>query len=271
MASIRSSTASPTPLLGPNDPPPVEIFNRDGAAPVLFVCDHASAEIPESLGSLGLQAADLTRHIAIDIGAAPLTRRLAGHFDAQAIFAGYSRLVIDCNRDPDDHTSIREISEHTIISGNRSLSRADRDCRIEALFRPFHAAVADRIAYYAARGIVPAVIAVHSFTPVYRGLDRPWHVGILSNRDRRLAGPLIAALSADESLTVGDNQPYSGLDFAGYTIDIHAIAAGLPNAMIEVRQDLVTTDSGIERWAGILQSALAPIFEDADLFTLWET
>ncbi|MDH3702706.1 MAG: N-formylglutamate amidohydrolase [Alphaproteobacteria bacterium] len=268
MSSACSSTVIPNPLLGPNDPPPVEIFNGDGAAPVLFICDHASAALPESLGLLGLQAADLTRHIAIDIGAAALTRRLAQHFDGRAVLAGYSRLVIDCNRITDDHTSIREISEHTVIPGNRNLSPADRERRIEALFRPYHAAVVGCIADYAARGITPAIVAVHSFTPVYRGLDRPWHVGILSNRDRRLADPLVAALSTDESLVVGDNQPYSGLAFAGYTIEIHAIAAGLPNVMIEIRQDLVATDAEVARWAGILQNALAPILEDPALFTV---
>lgn len=269
MRSASSSTVSPKPLLGPNDPPPVEIFNRDGATPVLFICDHASAALPESLGLLGLQTADMSRHIAIDIGADSLTRQLTKHFDAQAVFAGYSRLVIDCNRDPDDHTSIREISEHTVVSGNRNLSPADRERRVEALFRPYHAAVADCIAEYTACGITPAIVAIHSFTPVYRGLGRPWHVGILSNRDRRLADPIIAALSADESLVVGDNQPYSGLDFAGYTIEVHAIAAGFPNVMIEVRQDLVATDADVARWAGILQDALAPILADPALYAAW--
>jgi predicted N-formylglutamate amidohydrolase len=257
-------------LLGPNDPPPVEIFNRDGAAPVVFICDHASAALPESLGLLGLHDDDFTRHIAIDIGAAPLTRQLARHFGGQAVLAGYSRLVIDCNRVPDDHTSIREISEHTVIAGNRNLSPADRERRVDSLFRPYHAAVAGCIEGYTARGITPAIVAIHSFTPVYRGLERPWHVGILSNRDRRLADPLIAALSRDDSLVVGDNQPYSGLAFAGYTIEVHAIAAGLPNVMIEVRQDLVTTDADVARWVGILQEALAPILEDPALYSTWE-
>ncbi len=269
MSCARLSSASPPPLLGPGDPPPVEIFNRDGAAPVLFICDHASAALPESLGLLGLRPDDLTRHIAIDIGAAALTRHLARHFGGQAVLAGYSRLVIDCNRVLDDHTSIREISEHTVISGNRNLSAAERERRAKALFEPYHAAVAGCIAGYAARGVTPAIVAIHSFTPVYCGLERPWHVGILSNRDRRLADPLIAALARDESLVVGDNQPYSALAFAGYTIEIHAIAAGLPNVMIEVRQDLVATDAAVARWSDILQEALAPILEDPALYSTW--
>ena len=255
-------------LLGPGDPSPVEVYNSDGGAAVLLICDHASAVLPSSLGTLGLDAPDLERHIAIDIGADPLTRRLADAFDAPAVLAGYSRLVIDCNRETADHTSIREISEGTIVPGNRNLSAADRAVRIDAVFRPYHAAIAERRELFSAAGKVPAVIAIHTFTPTFHGIDRPWHVGILSNRDRRIADPLIAALSKDGALTVGDNQPYSALAFAGYTIEEHAMALGFPCAMIEIRQDLVSDDAGVARWADILQRTLKPILQDETLYAL---
>lgn len=249
-------------LLGPNEPSPVEVLNDGAGTPVILVCDHASARIPEALGTLGLDEGELARHIAIDIGAAGLAQRLSEAFDAAAVLACYSRLVIDCNRDPEDHTSIREISEGVIIPGNRRLTTADRAARIREIFDPYHDAVDDRIALVEARGDVPLIVAIHSFTPRFRGVARPWQVGILSNRDRRIADRLIANLSADESLVVGDNEPYSGLHFAGYTIDTHATARRLPCVMIEVRQDVVAHDDGVGRWAEILERALAPILAD---------
>ncbi|MPY75409.1 MAG: N-formylglutamate amidohydrolase [Alphaproteobacteria bacterium] len=230
-----------------------------GRAPVLFVCDHASARLPQALGTLGLDDGELSRHIAIDIGAAALTRALALEFGAPALLTGYSRLVIDCNREPADHTSIREISEGVVIPGNRRLTPGQRNARIGEVFHPYHAAVGARLAAIEAAGAAPVLLAVHSFTPRFRGIARPWHAGILSGRDRRIADPMLAALSADASLVVGDNQPYSGLHFAGYTMDSHAVRRGLPCVMIEVRQDLVADDAGVERWAGILRRALAPI------------
>ena len=264
----QSSAGNPPdpPLLGPHEPPPVESVRETGRAPFLLVCDHASGRMPGALGTLGLDAGELSRHIAIDIGAAALTRSLAKLFDAPALLAGYSRLVIDCNREPEDHTAIREISEGVVIPGNRRLTRAQRDARIDAIFRPYHAAIAARIALVEKQGAVPVLIAIHSFTPRFRDVSRPWHVGILSGRDRRIADPMIAALSADASLVVGDNQPYSGMHFAGYTMDNHAVKQGLPCVMIEIRQDLLADDAGVARWAAILQRALAPILNEPSLY-----
>lgn len=247
------------PLIGPDEPPSFETINDGGRTPALFVCDHASAQLPQGLGTLGLDEGELSRHIAVDIGAASLTRALARAFEAPAVLTAYSRLVIDCNRDPSDHTSIREISEGVVIHGNRRLGAMQRQERIDAVFAPYHAAVAARLAALAAKGAAPVLLAVHSFTPRFRDVDRPWHVGILSGRDRRIADPLIAALKRDPSLVVGDNQPYSGLHFAGYTMETHAVRQGLPCVMIEVRQDLVGDAAGVDRWAGTLRRALAPI------------
>ena len=266
MSAAPYDSAPTEALLGPGDPSPVEVYNSGGGAAILLICDHASAALPASMGTLGLDASDLKRHIAIDIGADPLTRRLADFFDAPAVLAGYSRLVIDCNREVADHTSIREISEGTIVPGNRNLSAADRAARIDAIFRPYHAAIAERRALFSAAGKAPAVIAIHTFTPVFHGVDRPWHIGVLSNRDRRIADPLIAALSKDGTLTVGDNQPYSALAFAGYTIEEHAMALGFPCVMIEIRQDLVSDDTGVARWFDILRRTLTPILRDETLY-----
>lgn len=252
-------------MLGPTDPTPVEVIDGSPESEVMLICDHASAALPESLGTLGLPDSEMGRHIAIDIGAAPLTRNLADHFKATAVLAGYSRLLIDCNREVDDHTSIREISEGTIIPGNRRLSSVDRAARIEAVFHPYHAAIRDCLQSLQRNSLRPAVVAMHTFTPSFHGIDRPWEVGILSGRDRRIADPLIAALEA-ESLTVGDNQPYSAMAFAGYTIEAHAMSAGLANVMIEVRQDLVADDDGVRQWTDILCRVLEPILSDANLF-----
>lgn len=254
-------------LLAAGDPPPVTTVNEGGGAPMLFVCDHASNRLPQALGTLGLDPIALTEHVAIDIGAEALTRLLAARFDAPAVLAGYSRLVIDCNRDPADITSIREISDHWIIPGNRRLTPGAVQARREAVFDPYHAVIRAQLTALQAKGLSPVVVAVHTFTPQLRGVDRPWHVGILSGRDRRIADPLIAALAAEESLVVGDNEPYSGLRFAGYTIEQHALQAGLPNAMIEVRQDLTATEQDVARWADLLAQALAPILDDTALYT----
>lgn len=263
----KSKGDSPaSPLLGPKEPPAADIVNEGGRAPVFLVCDHASARIPEALGTLGLDAGDLARHIAIDIGAASLTAVLARKFDAPAVIAGYSRLVIDCNREPADHTSIREISEGMVIPGNRRLSAEARDVRVKEVLEPYHTAIGARLDAFSARGVLPVLLSVHSFTPRFRGVDRPWHVGILSSGDRRIADPLIAALSADPDLVVGDNEPYSAMHFAGYTMDAHAVRRGLASVMIEVRQDLVADEAGVTRWAEILHGALAPILEEPSLY-----
>lgn len=265
MSALSNQLGGAATLLGPTDPTPVEVIDGSPESEVMLICDHASAALPESLGTLGLPDSEMGRHIAIDIGAAPLTRNLADHFKATAVLAGYSRLLIDCNREVDDHTSIREISEGTIIPGNRRLSPVDRAARIEAVFHPYHAAIRDCLQSLQRNSLRPAVVAMHTFTPSFHGIDRPWEVGILSGRDRRIADPLIAALEA-ESLTVGDNQPYSAMAFAGYTIEAHAMSAGLANVMIEVRQDLVADDDGVRQWTDILCRVLEPILSDADLF-----
>jgi predicted N-formylglutamate amidohydrolase len=254
------------PLLAAGDPPPFEILHPERRAPLLVICDHASRAIPRALGGLGLEDAVLMRHIGWDIGAAEVTRRLAGLLDAPAVLCGYSRLVIDCNRGLGDATSIPEVSDGVAVPGNAGLTPAARVARVDGIFRPYHAAIAAQLAAFAARGIVPVVFSVHSFTPVMNGFARPWHVGILWDKDPRVPVPLIAGLAAaDPRRIVGDNEPYSAREPSGYSIRTHAEPAGLPHVAVEIRQDLVDTPAGTAEWADALAAGLRPILGYPDL------
>ena len=254
------------PLLGPDDPPPFEVVNPDGAARVVLIADHAGHAIPRRLGSLGLGAAELARHIAWDIGIADVTRRLAKRMDAPAVLGGYSRLVIDCNRRIDDPTSIAQESDGVPVPGNRDLTASDRAERAVALFDPYHQAV-DRVIEGRRRaGLVPAIISMHSFTPVMNGFERPWQIGILWNRDPRLPVPLLKRLAAEPDLCVGDNEPYTGRDRHGYSIYRHGEDLGLPHVLIEVRQDLIDTHHGAEAWAVRLAAAFADVLADEGIY-----
>ncbi|BAI71244.1 N-formylglutamate amidohydrolase [Azospirillum sp. B510] len=248
-----------TPLLGPGDPPPATTLNPDAGGPLLLVCDHASRAIPRSLGDLGLPEEQLCRHIAYDIGAAEVTRRLAARFGCTAVLSGFSRLVIDPNRALEDPTAIPVVSDDVVIPGNRALDAEAQTRRVEALFKPYHAAVAAAVAAIRAGGRVPILLSVHSFTPAMRGVARPWHIGVLWDNDPRLPVPLMAALKADGRWCVGDNQPYSGRGTLGGTVETHATPAGYPNALLEVRQDLIATPEGADLWAGVIGDALEPL------------
>ena len=259
--------AAPTaPLLGPNDPPPVTVLNPDSERPLILVCDHAARSIPKALGDLGLNDAQLSRHIAWDIGAAALTRRLASRFGATAVLSGYSRLVIDPNRALDDPTAIPVVSDDVVVPGNRALDAAEVQRRVEAIFTPYQSAIAAEVARRRGRGQVPAIVSIHSFTPAMRGVARPWHVGILWDRDPRIPVPMIERLRADGRWGVGDNEPYSGRTTLGGTVETHATPAGLPNVLVEVRQDLIALPEGAAHWADILGDALEPILADPELY-----
>lgn len=266
-----SSTAEPASrataaLLADDEPAPFEVINADGAAPFLVVCDHASRRIPRALGDLGLPARELETHIAWDIGAGEVARRLAARFDAPLVFANYSRLVIDLNRALDDPTSIPVISDGVVIPGNRDLSDEAKRTRAEALFHPYHAAVAGMLETLAARGPAPAIVSVHSFTPVIKGEERPWHVGVLWDRDPRMALPFMARLGADRDVCVGDNLPYSGRDHYTFTMDHHAVRTGLPHLAMEIRYDLLLSEEGIAHWTGRIGDVIEEITADEDLY-----
>jgi predicted N-formylglutamate amidohydrolase len=251
-------------LIGPYDPAPFEIYNPEGTAPILFVSDHASRAIPQSMNTLGLDRTALGLHIAYDIGAAELTRMLARRLNAQAVLSGYSRLLIDCNRQPGDPQSILEISDGVMIPGNQNLSDADQVARAETFHWPYHHAIDAAFAQLRRNGPEPMLLSVHTFTPSLGGEDRFWDLGVLWNRDPRLAVPLIDLLRQHRGLLVGDNEPYSGKEIA-YTINLHAGSAGLANAAIEVRQDHCETEEELTRWADIFGEALEKLLAMGNL------
>jgi predicted N-formylglutamate amidohydrolase len=251
-------------LLSPADPLPVEEIA--GRAPVLLVCDHASNLVPASLNGLGLPRARLEEHIGWDIGAAAVTRLLAPMLGAAALLAGHSRLVIDCNRALADPSSIPPVSDGIVIPGNVELSEAARAARQDAIFAPYHDAIESLLDMFRAGGDVPALISVHSFTPVMRGFARPWHVGILWDDDSRIAAPLLAALGEEAALVVGDNKPYSAREPVGYTVSHHAHGKGLPHVAIELRQDLIADDAGARQWAERLVRVLRPILTRPEIY-----
>ncbi|MEO3431096.1 N-formylglutamate amidohydrolase [Pelagibius sp. CAU 1746] len=273
MYSGSPQEAQESGLLAPDEPRPFDLVNPGGKTPVLLLCDHATRFVPRALKSLGLDEAQLARHIAWDIGIAEVTRHMARRLDAPAVLSHFSRLIVDPNRLLDNPTLIPEISDGTVVPGNRDLGEAARRARIDAFFRPYHEAVAAQIdammaggqAEGPAGGRTPVLVSMHSFTPVMHGLRRPWEIGILWNRDPRLPRPLMERLRA-EGLTVGDNEPYSGADGHGYTQHVHGDRRGLANVLIEVRQDLIDTQQGAAEWAERLSAVLEAVLGDPALY-----
>jgi predicted N-formylglutamate amidohydrolase len=239
------------------------------AAPLIFICDHAANALPDGYGTLGLEVGAFAAHIACDIGAEEVTRVLAASTGAPAILARWSRLLIDLNRGPDDPTLVMKLSDGRIIPGNRHAGAKEIAHRLETFHAPYHAAIARRIAAAREAGIVPVIISMHSFTPVWKGTPRPWEVGVLWDRDGRLAHPLIAALSR-AGFTVGDNEPYSG-ELENDCLYRHGTMNGLPHVLIEIRQDLIATPEAAQAFAArlkpILDEALATMGPPAIRFT----
>lgn len=232
------------------------ISNERGASPYVLVCDHASNHIPPALGTLGLAPADLERHVAWDPGALPVAEAMARSLDAALCASTMSRLVIDPNRPLDAPDLIAPLSETTVVPGNAGLDQAARAERIALAYTPYHAALDELVTRRLAEGRETRLVAIHSFTPVYRGTQRPWHVGVIHDEDERLSAPLIAALQRRAGLTVGANQPYSPADRVYFTLEKHARSRGLACVMIEVRNDEIADAAGQARWAAILAEAL---------------
>jgi predicted N-formylglutamate amidohydrolase len=233
-----------------------ELLNPDGAAPLLLVCDHASRLFPDHLGTLGVAEPDTFEHIAWDIGAADLTRGLAAALDAPAVLCRWSRLVVDCNRRLADPSAFVEISDGIPVPGNVSMDPEDRKWRVTSIYEPYHAAIDAQLDALMARGVVPAFVSVHSFTPLLGEIARPWHVGILWDQDDRLPRPVLDSLRSVAGLHVGDNEPYSGRHPTDYTLHAHAASRNLAYVGFEVRQDLLATEGGIHYWVGLLERAV---------------
>jgi predicted N-formylglutamate amidohydrolase len=226
-----------------------------GSVPLLLLCDHASGALPPAYGGLGLEPALFATHIARDIGAAAVTSAWASHFRASAVLAAWSRLLIDLNRGEDDPTLVMKLSDGSIIPGNRNVDAAEIAGRIAQFHVPYHAAIAAEIV----RLGKPALVSVHSFTPVWKGQARPWEIGILWDRDDRLAAPLMRVLR-EAGFVVGDNEPYSGA-LENDTLNRHGAKNGLPHVLIEIRQDLVGNDGAAIAFAGRLRPLLAAALE----------
>jgi predicted N-formylglutamate amidohydrolase len=247
-------------ILGMDDVPPVLEVNPEGRSPFLFTCDHYGRRLPRSLGDLGVAEDELARHIAWDIGIAGVAELLAQMLNAHLIAQRYSRLAIDCNRPPQSASSIPVMSEATAIPRNEGISDAEREARRREIFDPYHGRISAAIDGRVQAKRPTVLVALHSFTPVYAGVARPWHVGTLYHRDTILPHHVLRHLRAEGDLVVGDNEPYAVSDLTDYTIPVHGEARGLINTGIEIRQDLIADQSGRRQWA----ERLARIFQEIE-------
>jgi len=251
--TAENQTAS---ILAAGEPAPYRILQPRSAAPVLLVCDHASRLFPAAVGSLGLDPVAQRCHLAWDIGAGALTARLADTLSVTAVLANYSRLVIDCNRQLLDPGAFLEYGDGIVVPGNRHLSVADKTARADSIYWPYHHAIDREIKRLSSGVCPPIILSIHSFTPVLAGVSRPWQIGVLWDADRPTSELLLRDFT-NAGYLVGDNEPYSGKAPQDFTIDHHAEAAGLRHAGIEIRQDLIDTDEGVDRMVAVMR----PIIE----------
>jgi predicted N-formylglutamate amidohydrolase len=252
---------APSSLLAADEPQPVTVTNEGGRSPFVIVADHAGKYLPRRLQKLRLEEAECERHIAWDIGVGAVCCLIGDALSAVVIRQNYSRLVIDCNRVPGSVTSIVELSELTTVPGNIGLSKAQIEARVREIFQPYHDEIAGELDRRRQTGRLTALIAVHSFTPVFKGSVRPWQVGVLYNRDPRFANILLDVLRCQQDLVVGDNEPYSVTDASDYTIPIHGEQRGLHHVAIEIRQDLITDEAGQRSWAGLFARLLPQAYQ----------
>ncbi len=242
---------------------PVAVLNPQGRGAVLIVCEHASRVLPERLGTLGLSEEALSSHIAWDPGALAVAERLSRSLDATLVHQRFSRLAYDCNRPPEAPGAMPDVSEIYDIPGNRDLSPEARDARTQALYRPFHARIEEIVAERQARGQQTALLTMHSFTPVYHGVKRAVEIGVLHDADSRLADAMLARATDTKLYRVARNEPYGPADGVTHTLQLHGLRHGLPNVMIEVRNDLISDETGQDVAAdfltGLLQESLAAL------------
>ncbi len=254
------------PLLGSTDLPPFQLGGNHGSAKCLVVADHAGNAVPASLQRLGLAPGVLNTHIAVDIGTRATATLLASRLRAPLILANYSRLVVDLNRNLNDSTAFIDESDGIAISGNQNISAVEKKRRCNAIYQPYHNAIDCIINGFLNRGTVPVIISIHSFTPELENRHRPWHIGVLWDKDPRIALPLLTTLRKNPDLNVGDNKPYSGRHSPDYTIDHHAEDNKLAYVSIEIRQDLISNETGVEHWVAILCDALYRILDDESIY-----
>ena len=242
------------------EPPPFSVLNPQSTKPLILVCDHASRKIPACLGDMGLDPLTRRCHLAWDIGAGNLTRELAARLGATAVLGGYSRLVLDCNRELTDLSAFLEFGDGVAIPGNVGISDAEKAARAQALFWPYHHAIENEVRRLATTGKKPLMLAIHSFTPVLDGVSRRWQIGVLWDVDSRVSSMLLSRLR-QAGYEVGDNQPYSGRAPQDFTIDHHAEGGGLPHAELEIRQDQILQASGVRKVAEVLAPVITEVME----------
>ncbi len=254
----------PLRLLKAGEPPAVEVVREHGTSDLVLACDHASRRIPEALGMLGLSETELAAHIAWDIGAAEVAKLLSAQLDATLILQNYSRLVIDCNRPLAAPDSITPHSELVTIPGNQEVGAEEVLARRTEIFAPYHDRLHALLDERKQSGRRSVLIAVHSFTPVYRAVSRSWHVGLLYLRDARIADALLRLLRQDPHLVVGDNEPYAMSDASDYTLPLHGESRGIAHVGIEIRQDLIAEAAGQAEWAQRLGTLLVQAAGEID-------
>lgn len=242
-------------LLRSTDSQPVIAERAGSDASFLFICDHAGREVPAALGRLGLSEACFDLHIAWDIGAADVTRQLAASLNAPCILQRYSRLVVDCNRDPAAPGAIPAVSDGVAIPGNRDLGPEDRQARVDAIHAPYHAAIAAELDRRRDLGLQTILVFMHSFTPRMGGVDRPWRFGVIRDPDSRLSLRALERLRAVGGFEVGDNQPYA-MDGTDYSAPTHALARGVDYLELEMRQDTIADGPGQADTVRILRDVL---------------
>jgi predicted N-formylglutamate amidohydrolase len=257
-------SATPERILNDEEPPPFAVDNEAGASPFLIVADHAGKYLPPRLEQLGLSDVECCSHIAWDIGIDPVCGLMGTALNAVVIRQNYSRLVIDCNRMPGSDESIVGLSERTRVPGNAGLSESEKAERVRAIFQPYHDRITTELNRRRDLDHPTALISMHSFTPVFKSVARPWHVGVLYNRDRLLALALMELLQHEQGLVVGDNKPYTVTDATDYTIPVHGEQRNLSHVAIEIRQDLIADEPGQRRWAALLVRLLPQAYQQIE-------
>ncbi len=265
----KKTAATQTALLAQDDLPPFSVINEEGAAPCLLICEHASNRIPQSLGSLGLADSDLQKHIAWDIGTDKVTRVLSGILGAPAILANYSRLIVDLNRRLDHPTAFVKSAENGDIPANVNMTEEERSLREEEIYHPFHQGIESLLEGFKARDIVPMVISIHSFSRRFYNYERPWEIGVLWVQDKRLPAQIMDFFEK-KGFTVGDNEPYDAKIIRGTAINHHADGRALPNALIEIRNDLIEDDEKAAQWAEMLGDAIKPLLGIPEMHKLYD-
>ncbi len=251
-------------LLAPDEPGPYRVLNPLADKPILLVCDHASCRFPKSLGDMGLDPFARRCHLAIDIGAGPLTEKLAASLGVTAVVQNYSRLVVDCNRQLMDPSAFLEYGDGILVPGNRNLRQADKDLRASALYWPYHVAIEEQVTRLQQIGPLPAFVSIHSFTPVLNGESREWQMGVLWDKDEKTRAVFLEGLRS-AGYHVGDNEPYSGKAPQDFTIDHHAEELGLPHIGIEIRQDLIDDEAGVAEVAAVMHDIIASLPERLEM------